>query len=125
MLWLAMLAPCVNVTVEVRTANLHLIPQLRFALLALLLSARLGGTLYGACSAIALEDDLASVHEAVRLETRTPCVILGCVCDTRRRRTGNLAGPYAARQALRLLLLQLFQHAFDGNGVKYVLGGSG
>jgi hypothetical protein len=70
---------------RVRTADLHLVPQLRLALLTLPLVAGTGRTLDRTRTAVALCDDLAGVHEAVRLQTRAPRVILGCICYAWRR----------------------------------------
>jgi hypothetical protein len=53
--------------VQLLTADLHLIPQLRLGLLALLLVAAFCILLGGSGSAFALYGNLASMHIAVRL----------------------------------------------------------
>lgn len=55
-------------TPQVLTADLHLAPQLRLALLALLLLAGLWSAHRGLSSSFALGGDLAGVNEAIRLD---------------------------------------------------------
>ena len=108
-------------------ANLHLVPQLGLAFLALLLAAGCwaGFSWAGAavCCGLALDrlHDLAGVHEAVRLQAGAAAIVLGCVCHARRRGAGQLAGADTAGQTLRLLLLQLFQHLLHRQGIEDVL----
>jgi hypothetical protein len=102
------------------TANLHLIPQLRLRLLALLLRARL--TL---CWRLPLQRDLARMHVPVRLQTRAPRIIIRCVCDTRRGRRANFTRANAPREPLRLLPLQLLEHLLHRDRVENVLRGRG
>lgn len=110
------------------TADFHLVPQLSFGLLA-----RLGllPVARGLCTclgrhdtALALQRDLTGMHIALRLHALTPA-ILGCVNDTRRRRTRNLTRPHAPRQSLCLLPLQLLQHLLDGYRIEDLLCGGG
>ena len=80
----------------VRTADLHLIPQLGLALLAPSLAAAIRGALYAARGALALAGHLAGVHIALALEAGALGVVLGRVCHARRRRACNFAGTHAA-----------------------------
>ena len=110
-----------------RTAYLHLVPQLRLALLTRLallyppssLSARARLARHGA--PLALQRNLAGMHIALRLHALTLAPVLGRVHHTRRRRTRNLTRPNTPTQPLRLLPLQLLQHLFDGNRVEDLL----
>lgn len=70
---------------QVRTADLHLAPQLRLGFLALLLFARLWCACSGLGTALALDGDLAGMHVAVSLYARALAIVLGCVCHTGRR----------------------------------------
>lgn len=65
------------------------------------------------------------MHITLALETGALCVILGRISYAWRRRTRNLAGSHAPCQPLRLLLLQFFQHLFDGNDIENVFSGGG
>lgn len=110
-----------------RTAYLHLVPQLRLALLArlgrLLLASGFGAGL-ARHGAPRLQRDLAGMHIALRIGLHAaPCAVFRRVSHTRGRTTRNLAGPHAPRQPLGLLPLQLLQHLLDGYRVEDLLRG--